>query len=454
MATPKPSLAKRIASFGMLGILGALCALFSFLTIDQQQPSGIDAAQQIQQHLTSDLLQRSDGAIVITAVTESEQQFASAMTNFFEVKKKNNELGPLFNVTTVSGTPQDARVVLDKRNSEESLSFELILSPDTAQWKLFENLETKFRELNLTVHTAKAYLWPNFLKRDNLINVANQIVVIAIIAIGMTMVIISGGIDLSVGSLIALSAVVSTRLIRDFAGGSEATSAGMIFCCVAAILTCTLVGLASGWLTVWSDMPPFIATLGTMLIASGSAYILSNGQSIAEVPNDFVWIGRGSIAGFPNAICLMLILYAVAHFVMSRMTLGRYIYAIGGNREAARLCGIPVARILVITYVVSGAMAGLGGIIMASQLKSGAATYGNMYELYVIAAVVVGGTSLRGGEGSIFGTLVGAFIIAVIQNGMNLTGIESYTQKVVFGAVILCAVLIDQTTNSARRRKT
>lgn len=450
MTAPTSSLAKRIASFGMLGILGALCALFSLLTIDQQQPNGADAASQIQRSLTAEVLRPSDGAIVVTGTTESEQQFASSMKNFFDRKEI---LPPVFNLNIISGSPQDARALLEKLNSEESLTFELILSPDTAQWKLFENLDTKFRELKLQIHTAQPYRWPNFLKRDNLINVANQIVVIAIIAIGMTMVIISGGIDLSVGSLIALSAVVSTRLIRDFAGGTEANILGMIVCCLAAILACTLVGLASGWLTVWSDMPPFIATLGTMLIASGLAYILSNGQSIADVPNEFVWLGRGSLAGFPNAICLMLLLYAVSHFVMSRMTLGRYIYAIGGNREAARLCGIPVRRILVITYLVSGAMAGLGGIIMASQLKSGAATYGNMYELYVIAAVVVGGTSLRGGEGSVFGTLVGAFIIAVIQNGMNLTGIESYTQKVVFGVVILCAVLIDQTTNKGRRRK-
>ena len=140
----------------------------------------------------------------------------------------------------------------------------------------------------------------------------------------------------------------------------------------------------------------------------------------------------------------MIVLYVLAHVLMSRMKWGRYLYAVGGNREAARLSGVPVERMLLLAYVASGLLAGLGGVIMASQLKSGSATYGNMYELYVIAAVVVGGTSLSGGEGKIFGTLIGAFTIAVIQNGMNLTNVESYTQKVVLGLVILIAVLLDK----------
>ena len=139
----------------------------------------------------------------------------------------------------------------------------------------------------------------------------------------------------------------------------------------------------------------------------------------------------------------MAALYGVAHVMMSRTILGRYIYAVGGNKEAARLSGVPVTFVLFFVYALSGALSGLGGVVLASQLKSGAPTYGAMYEMYVIAAAVVGGTSLSGGEGKILGTLIGAFIIAVIQNGMNLTGVESYTQKVVLGLVILGAVLLD-----------
>jgi ribose transport system permease protein len=191
------------------------------------------------------------------------------------------------------------------------------------------------------------------------------------------------------------------------------------------------------------SIPSFIVTLAMMLVASGLAYLCARGQSIYQVPDAFIWLGRGAHLGVPNAVWLLVLLYAVAHVLMTRTALGRYIYAVGGNAEAARLSGVPVKGVLLVVYAVCGALAGVGGIVMASQLKSGAPTYGQMYELYVIAAVVVGGTSLSGGEGKVLGTLIGAFIIAVIQNGMNLTGVESYTQKVVLGLVILGAVLLD-----------
>jgi ribose transport system permease protein len=168
-----------------------------------------------------------------------------------------------------------------------------------------------------------------------------------------------------------------------------------------------------------------------------------------------VLLGRGAepFLGVPYAVLLMLGLYAAAHVLMSRTVVGRYVYAVGGNEEAARLAGVPVAGVLLFVYAACGALAGLGGVVMASQLRSGAPTYGLMYELYVIAAVVVGGTSLAGGQGTIPGTLVGAFIIAVIQNGMNLTQVESYTQKVVLGLVILGAVLLDRLKRRGVRRR-
>ena len=259
------------------------------------------------------------------------------------------------------------------------------------------------------------------------------------------MVIITGGIDLSVGSLIALSAVASTLLIAHVAGAEHAGAAGMIWSCAAGIAVCAMLGLFSGLMITLFAIPPFIVTLAMMLVGSGLAYLLSKGESIYQVPETFIWLGRGAaFRGIPNSVLLMLVLYIIAHVVMSRMALGRYIYAIGGNREAARLSGAPVVPVLLIVYTLSGLLAGLGGIVTASQLKSGSPNYGQMYELYVIAAVVVGGTSLAGGEGKIFGTLIGAFIIAAIQNGMNLTGVESYTQKVVLGLVILGAVLFDR----------
>jgi ribose transport system permease protein len=226
----------------------------------------------------------------------------------------------------------------------------------------------------------------------------------------------------------------------------------MFVCCLGGIVVCGLVGFFSGVMITAFAIPPFIETLAMMLVASGVAFLLTDGQSVYQVPDSFVWLGRGTdLLGIPNAVLLMVLLYALAHVVMTRTVVGRYIYAVGGNAEAARLSGVPVQLILLLVYSVSGALAGLGGVVLASQLKSGAPTYGLMYELYIIAAVVVGGTSLSGGEGKILGTLIGVFIIAVIQNGMNLTGVTTFSQRVVLGLVILGAVLLDRFKHPAWR---
>ena len=215
--------------------------------------------------------------------------------------------------------------------------------------------------------------------------------------------------------------------------------------CVAAVVLCGAAGAFSGLMITRFRIPPFIVTLAMMLVGSGLAYTLADGQSIYQLPDSFIWLGRGAdLFGLPNAVVLMLVLYTLAHVLMSRMKPGRYLYAVGGNSEAARYSGVPVRRVLMFAYIASALLAGLGGVVMASQLKSGSATYGGSYEMYVIAAVVVGGTALGGGEGNMFGTLTGALTIAVIQNGMNLMNIDPYTQKTVFGGVLLAAVLIDK----------
>ena len=349
-------------------------------------------------------------------------------------------------IATVKGEPKDAREALQKAAASGGKLDAIACTQVTGAWLVFSDLKTDFPALGEPrVVTPRSYRWPNFLKSENLLNIANQIAVIAIIAIGMTMVIITGGIDLSVGSLLALSAVLAARFIRDYAGGVNASVGGMLLACLAAIVLCGIIGAFSGAMITRFGIPPFIVTLAMMLVGSGLAYILAKGQSIYQIPDSFVWLGRGAdLFSLPNAVVLMLVLYALAHVLMARMKLGRYLYAVGGNGEAARLSGVPVQRVLMFAYIASALLAGLGGVIMASQLKSGSATYGNMYELYVIAAVVVGGTSLSGGEGKMLGTLTGAFTIAVIQNGMNLTNVESYTQKVVLGLVILGAVLLDR----------
>ncbi len=303
----------------------------------------------------------------------------------------------------------------------------------------------------LRVSTAESYRWPVFLKAENLLNVGSQVVVIALLAAGMTLVIVTGGIDLSVGSLVALSAVVTALTIRA-AGGVGAGPGGMALGAAAGIGAGAAAGLVSGLFVTALRLPPFIATLGMMQVASGGAYLLACGQSSYDIPDGFVWLGRGSTLGVPNAIVLMLVVYLVGHLVMAHTVIGRYLYAVGGNAEVARLSGVRVPLVLLFAYVVSGTLSGVGGVVVASQLKAGGPNYGQMYELYAIAAVVVGGTSLAGGSGRILGTLIGVLIIAVIQNGMNLTGVESYLQKVVLGLVVLAAVAIDMARQDGRMR--
>jgi ribose transport system permease protein len=268
-------------------------------------------------------------------------------------------------------------------------------------------------------------------------------VVIAVIAIGMTMVIITAGIDLSVGSLIALSAVIATLIMKRL-GGLEASAWVVLVGFLAGTLACGGVGAAGGFIVARFKVAPFIVTLSVMMMARGLAFLITGGFSIYQVPRALPWLGQGRSMGIPNTVILLVVLYVAAHIFMAHTRLGRYIYAVGGNEEAARLSGVPVKLVIVFVYVISALCAGLGGCIQASQLNTGTPNMGVMYELYVIAAVVVGGTSLAGGSGRILGTLIGAFIISVIQNGMNLLGMESYTQQVVLGGVILGAVLLDK----------
>jgi ribose transport system permease protein len=407
-----------ISDYGMVFVLLGLCAWFSWVTMADQHPTGAAAGEQLARELRG-----KGGVLVVARDTPEDAQFVAAL-------ERSLERGQL--IRAVKGQPADARRALEQYRAEIKA---IACNQVTANWAVFDG--------SIPVLKPRSYRWPNFLKRENLLNIANQIAVIAIVAIGMTMVIITRGIDLSVGSLIALAAVAATLLIRDRGGAESATAAAMTLSSFGGIALCGFIGFLSGVLVTYFVVPAFIATLGMMLVASGLAFIVAKGQSIYQVPDAFIWLGRGAAFGIPNAVWLMAILYLLAHVLMTHTALGRYIYAVGGNPEAARFSGVPVNRVLLFVYTVCGALAGLGGVIMASQLKSGSPTYGLMYELFVIAAAVVGGTSLSGGQGKILGTLIGAFIIAVIQNGMNLTGVESYTQKVILGLVILGAVLVD-----------
>lgn len=434
----KPAAKRIVHDYGMVLVLSALCALFSVLTYREQSPTGAAAGAQLAQQIRSEF-----GGAPRVFIVVRDQADDAALAQRLE---RDLQAAGVNVVAVARGEPRDAREVLGALAAGSDKLDVIAATQTTGAWLVFADLKTDFPTLGEPrIVTPRSYYWPSFLKAENLLNIAKQIAVIAIIAIGMTMVIITGGIDLSVGSLIALSSVLATKFIRDGFGSYNASPAAMVFCCLAAIGLCALVGTFSAAMITRFDVPPFIVTLSMMLVCSGSAGRISADQSIYQIPDSFTWLGLGAdLFGLPNSVVLMFVLYGLAHVVMSRMRLGRYLYAVGGNREAARLSGVPVKRVVLFAYTASALLAALGGVIMASQYKSGSPTYGGMYELYVIAAVVVGGASLSGGEGRMFGTLVGAFTIAVIQNGMNLMNIESRTQQIVLGAVILGAVVIDK----------
>ena len=425
------------SEYGMIGVLLSLCLFFSLITYDEQQPVGLDAAQRVSEQI--DQIKVLEKSVIIAGTGGKDGQiFAEHLEEI--LRSKDWYIKEL-----VIGGPPELGQAINKAFEGNSTVSLLACEKVFVNLPVVENLKRKTMGIkSIEIVYPEAYNWPNFLKATNLLNVANQIAVIAIIAIGMTLVIITAGIDLSVGSLIAFSAVLATWVIQNWFGGVGAGLVGIITGCLIAILVCGGLGLFTGTMVAYFKVPPFVSSLGMMMVSSGFAYMLSGGLSIYQLPDAFSWLGRGDdLGGIPNAVVLMIILYLLAHFLMKGTTIGRYIYAVGGNSEAARLSGIPVKRILLWVYAGSAALAGLGGVVMASQFQSGDPKYGLMYELYVIAAVVVGGTSLAGGRGRVFGTLIGAFIIAVIQNGMNLTGVQSYTQKVVLGFVLLAAVLID-----------
>lgn len=275
----------------------------------------------------------------------------------------------------------------------------------------------------------------------NFTNILNQNSVYIILAVGMTLVILTGGIDLSVGSILALSAVVCA----DVAKRTDGLSWGIIpVTWLVALGIGSALGAFNGTMVVAFRLPPFIATLAMMTMARGAANIYCDARPIGHLPEQFKLIGTGSLATIPVPVFIMAALSA-AIFVITRYTVfGRYVYAVGGNEEAARLSGINVKGVKFWVYVVSGMFSGICGIILASRLGSGDPKLGLMYELIAIAAVVLGGTSLMGGRGSVIGTIFGALFMGVLENGLLLKGVPTFYQWVVKGLVILIAVVVDQ----------
>lgn len=282
-----------------------------------------------------------------------------------------------------------------------------------------------------------AALEPRFLSAGNLASVARQTAVITIMAMGMTMVMVSGGIDLSVGSIMAFCGVTGAMTMA----GDGSVIAGI----TVAIATGIVLGLLNGIAVATLRIPPFIVTLGAMGIYRGAVLLTTDGNAVVGLPSSFGYLAERNLFGIlPIPLLIVLAVAGSIHFILSETRLGRYCYAIGSNVEAARYAGINVARNQITFYAILGALTGLAGAIESARLVTGQPTAGEGYELRVIAAVVIGGGSLSGGQGTVLGTIIGALIMGVLANGANLLGISSFAQQIVIGAVIVLAVTFDE----------
>ena len=275
----------------------------------------------------------------------------------------------------------------------------------------------------------------HFFTMDNFLNIMRQTSINAIIAVGMTYVIISKGIDLSVGSIVALAAVVVSALITNF-------GVHPVLAILGALLAGMVVGFVNGHTVAYGGIPAFISTLATMTIIRGIAFLLTNGYPIYIKSDLMHLLGRGFILGIPTPVIFMVLVLVLGGFLLGKTKIGRYLYAIGGNSETAKLSGINVEAVTIFAYVFTGLLAALSGVLVAARLSSGPPNVGTGFELDAIAACVLGGTSLSGGIGTIKGTLIGALLIGILNNGLNLLNVNPYVQMIIKGAVIFSAVYL------------
>jgi ribose/xylose/arabinose/galactoside ABC-type transport system permease subunit len=276
-----------------------------------------------------------------------------------------------------------------------------------------------------------ASLSDSFLTTGNLVNIAVKNADIAILAVGMTLVILTGGIDLGIGSVIAAALIT---------GVTGSATIGFL----AAVSLATIFGVFNGTLVAFFKMPPFVVTLAVLTIARGLAFIVSEGRSIGNLGTEFGAIGQANFVGIPLTVMIASLALLVGWFILNHTKFGRHVYAIGGNPDAAFLAGINVKKNVLAVYILNGLLTGIAAVVLASRLGAGVPNSGEQYELDVIAAVVVGGTSLTGGKGGVFQTLLGTIFIGILNNGLNLAGIDPYLQKIALGVVILSAVFLDR----------
>ena len=303
-------------------------------------------------------------------------------------------------------------------------------------------------------------LAPSFLTANNLAILSKHVAISAILAIGMTFVVLTGGIDLSVGSVAGLGGMVAGYLLTQglFLGGVIHYPPVALVILIT-LMVCLIVGVLNGWLVAKAGVAPFIATLGTLYIARGAALLISNGKTFPSLAGraargntGFPILGQNAFLGLPLPVWIMLALFGLAWTIAVATPLGRHVYAVGGNERAARLAGIRVPRVKLFTYIASSLCAALVGLIIASQLEAAHPATGESFELNAIAAVVLGGTSLMGGRGSILGSLIGAFVIGVLSDGLVMLGVSEFWQMVIKGTVIVLAVAVDQLQSRLQAR--
>jgi len=294
---------------------------------------------------------------------------------------------------------------------------------------------------------AMTFLSDNFATSENLFNVTRQISVNLCISVGMTLVILTGGIDLSVGSILAFSGAIAGGLLKNgiqLEGLDLYVGFTVLGAILAALLAGGLLGWFNGWMITRFKVPPFVATLAMLTMARGFTMLYTNGFPITGLGDSFTYLGTGWFLGIPMPVWISILVIVVFSVLVKKTKLGRYIYAIGGNERAALLSGIKVKKIKMIVYLLAGVLSGVGGLLVTARLDSAQPNAGAGYELDSIAAVVIGGTSLSGGKGSVMGTVIGALIIGVLNNGLVLLNVSPFWQQVVKGLVILLAVVIDR----------
>lgn len=299
--------------------------------------------------------------------------------------------------------------------------------------------------LIVAIVVAMSLASPHFLSMANLRAIAAGLVPTAIIAVGMTVLLVSGGFDLSVGSVLALASTVCAYLLT--------LGLGIPGAVLAALVVGVLVGAVNGLLVTRLDINPLIATLGTMSVARGIALTMTEGFSLSSLPKAFGFAGNSSVLGLPVIVWIMLVVVAAGDVALRRMTYFRQVYFVGANEQAARLSGMDVDRVRMVAYALSGGLAALAGVLLASRLMSGTPTAGNGLELQVLAAAVIGGASLKGGEGTVLGAFLGAVFVALVSNAMTMLAVSIYWQMIVTGAILVAAVGIDTLRARGRMRR-